>query len=152
MPGIFDVIQIADGSARPDAATHRRTSSGGPAAAALCWRRPCSSSSRGGRACCSPRRASWPAWARRCTRRPWRSWRPWRSGGPAAPPQAPPQPQAYQSPPDLMSLYGQLVQRQQANESFNRGAGLLAASMYPGRRPDLIMNAMSGQTQDPARS
>ena len=48
-----------------------------------------------------------------------------------------------------MSLYGQLVQRQQANESFNRGAGLLAASMYPGRRPDMIMNAMSGQTQDP---
>jgi hypothetical protein len=48
-----------------------------------------------------------------------------------------------------MSMYMQMAQRQQANETFNRGAGLLAASMYPGRRPDLIMNAMTGATQDP---
>jgi hypothetical protein len=53
------------------------------------------------------------------------------------------------APGDLTSLYLQLAQRQQANETFNRGAGLLAASMYPGRRPDLIMGAMTGATQDP---
>lgn len=92
-------------------------------------------------------------------------------GVPPGPPQPPPQPQAYTSPPDLLrlnaalaqapqpqqqpppgdltSLYLQMAQRSQANETFNRGAGLLAASMYPGRRPDLIMNAMTGQTQDP---
>jgi hypothetical protein len=46
-------------------------------------------------------------------------------------------------------MYMQMAQRSQANETFNRGAGLLAASMYPGRRPDLIMNAMTGATQDP---
>jgi hypothetical protein len=48
-----------------------------------------------------------------------------------------------------MGLYAQLVQRQQASEQFNRGAGLLAASAYPGRRPDIIMNAMTNQTGDP---
>jgi hypothetical protein len=48
-----------------------------------------------------------------------------------------------------MGLYMQLAQRQQASEQFNRGAGLLAASMYPGRRPDIVMNAMTNATQDP---
>lgn len=73
-------------------------------------------------------------------------------GGPAGPGNAapaPPQPQAYQSPPDLSGMYMQLAQRQQQTEQFNRGLGLLAASAYPGRHPEMIMNAMTNQTQDP---
>jgi hypothetical protein len=41
-------------------------------------------------------------------------------------------------------MYTQLAQHQAAGDQFNRGLGLLAASAFPGRRPDLIMNAMSG--------
>jgi len=67
---------------------------------------------------------------------------------PGAPP-APPQPQAYQSPPDLAQMYLQLSQHEQARQQFNSGLGLLAASAYPGRRPDIIMKGMSGGEQDP---
>jgi hypothetical protein len=92
-------------------------------------------------------------------------------GAPGGPQQPPPQPQAFQSPPDLaqlnaklaqgpqqpqqppppdlMQLYGQMVQRSQASEMFNRGAGLLAASAYPGRRPDIVMQGMTGGQMDP---
>ena len=42
-----------------------------------------------------------------------------------------------------------MAQRQQASENFNRGLGLFAASAYPGRRPDIIMNAMNAPQQDP---
>jgi hypothetical protein len=41
-------------------------------------------------------------------------------------------------------MYMQLSARHDASEQFNRGLGLLAASAYPGRRPDIIMNAMTG--------
>jgi hypothetical protein len=41
-------------------------------------------------------------------------------------------------------MYMQLQQRHDANESFNRGLGLMAASAYPGRHPEMIMNAMTG--------
>lgn len=62
-------------------------------------------------------------------------------------------PNAFQSPSDLSSMYLQMVQRQQASNQFNTGLGLLAASAYPGRRPDIIMNAMRGMnTQDPAET
>ncbi len=73
-------------------------------------------------------------------------------GGPSAPTMGngQPAPQAFASPSDLGSMYLQLAQRQQASENFNRVLGLLAASAYPGRRPDIIMNAMKGNTQDPA--
>jgi hypothetical protein len=54
----------------------------------------------------------------------------------------------YTSPADLVSMYVQLAQHQQASETFNRSLGLLAASAYPGRRPDIIMRAMEGQGQD----
>ena len=67
---------------------------------------------------------------------------------PSAPPQ-PPQPQAYQSPPDLIGMYMQLAQKQQASESFDRHLGLLAASSYPGRRPDIVMQGMTDPHQDP---
>ena len=73
------------------------------------------------------------------------------SGGPSQPqqpPQAPPQPQAYQSPPDLAQAYMALSQRDQARQQFNSGLGLLAASAYPGRHPEMIMKAMSGGGED----
>ena len=63
--------------------------------------------------------------------------------------QAPPQPQVYQSPPDLAQMYLALSQRDQARQQFNSGLGLLAASMYPGRHPEMIMKAMSGGGEDP---
>jgi hypothetical protein len=65
----------------------------------------------------------------------------------AAPP--PPQVQAYQSAPDMQQLYLKFAQQQQADEGFNRGLGLLAASAYPGRNPNAIMSAMTGNTADP---
>jgi hypothetical protein len=70
-------------------------------------------------------------------------------GGPGGPAPAPPQVQAYQSAPDMQQLYLKFAQQQQADEQFNRGLGLLAASTYPGRHPEMIMNAMTGNTADP---
>jgi len=70
-------------------------------------------------------------------------------GGPGGPAPAPPQVQAYQSAPDMQQLYLKFAQQQQADEGFNRGLGLLAASTYPGRHPEMIMNAMTGNTADP---
>jgi hypothetical protein len=46
-------------------------------------------------------------------------------------------------------MYMQLAQRQQASESFDRHLGLLAASAYPGRRPDIVMQGMTDPHQDP---
>jgi hypothetical protein len=45
-------------------------------------------------------------------------------------------------------MYLALQQRDQARQQFNSGLGLLAASAYPGRRPDIIMKAMSGGGED----
>ena len=71
-------------------------------------------------------------------------------GAPAATmPNGQPAPQAFQSPSDLGQMYLAMAQRQQASENFNRGLGLFAASAYPGRRPDIIMNAMNAPQQDP---
>jgi hypothetical protein len=44
----------------------------------------------------------------------------------------------------------QLAMRQQASNSLDRSLGLIAASAYPGRHPEMIMNAMNGGQQDPA--
>jgi len=49
----------------------------------------------------------------------------------------------------MNQLYMRFAQQQQADEGFNRGLGLLAASTYPGRHPEMIMNAMTGNTADP---
>jgi hypothetical protein len=57
--------------------------------------------------------------------------------------------QAYTSQPDMTQLYLRFAQQQQADEGFNRGLGLLAASAYPGRNPNAIMSAMTGNTADP---
>lgn len=61
--------------------------------------------------------------------------------------QGQPAAQNYASPSDLSQLYLQMVQRQQASNQFNMGLGLLAASAYPGRHPEMIMDAMRGMNQ-----
>lgn len=73
-------------------------------------------------------------------------------GGPpgGAPPQ--PQPQAYQTPPDLGQMFVQLTQRQQSDEMFNRGMGMLAAGFAQPRDRETMINAMSGQTGDPGNT
>jgi hypothetical protein len=96
---------------------------------------------------------------------------PGASGGPAAPtgstpgirvvtppdgppggqqPQQAPQPMAYQTPQDLGSMFVQLMQRQQANEGFNRSLGMLAAGFAQPRDRAMMIDAMSGQSGDPA--
>ena len=45
-------------------------------------------------------------------------------------------------------MYLAISQRDQARQQFNSGLGLLAASMYPGRHPEMIMKAMSGGGED----
>jgi hypothetical protein len=91
--------------------------------------------------------------------------------GPAGP-QQPPQPQAYQSPPDLvalnaklaggpqqqqqqppapdlMQLYAQMAQRQQANEMFNRGLGGLTAAFSPLSQRASLEHEWDNMTADP---
>jgi hypothetical protein len=45
-------------------------------------------------------------------------------------------------------MYLQLAMRQQASNSLDRSLGLIAASAYPGRHPEMITNAMNGGQQD----
>jgi hypothetical protein len=71
-------------------------------------------------------------------------------GAPGAPGGAPPQPQAYQTPPDLGQMFVTLMQRQQSNDQFNRGLGMLAAGFAQPRDRETMVNAMSGSTGDPA--
>jgi hypothetical protein len=77
------------------------------------------------------------------------------SGGPGGPPTGPPggappppQPQAYQTPPDLGQMFVQLMQKQQSNEMFNRGMGMLAAGFAQPRDREAMINSMSGQSGD----
>jgi hypothetical protein len=74
--------------------------------------------------------------------------------GPGGPPQqqqqqAPPTPQAYQSPPDLMQMYAQLSQRQQANEQFNRGLAGVTAAFSPMSQRNSVAHEWDNMTQDP---
>ena len=63
--------------------------------------------------------------------------------------QAPPQPQAYQSPPDLMQMYAAVAQRSQANEQFNRGLAGLTAAFSPMSQRNSIAHEWDNMTQDP---
>ena len=45
----------------------------------------------------------------------------------------------------MAQAYLALSQQNQAKQEFWNGLGLLAASTYPGRHPEMIMKAMSGQ-------
>jgi hypothetical protein len=70
-------------------------------------------------------------------------------GGPGGPAPPPPQPQAYQTPPDLGQMFVQLMQRQQADQGFNRGLGMLAAGFAQPRDRATMVDAMSqGSGQD----
>src|ERR1700722_17199172 len=64
-------------------------------------------------------------------------------GGPGGAAPAPPQPQAYQTPPDLGQMFVQLMQRQQADQGFNRGLGMLAAGFAQPRDRATMVDAMS---------
>ena len=83
------------------------------------------------------------------------------SPGDPAPPNAQPQPQALQStpqmnasyqtlanPPNLMSLYLQMQQRQQAEAGFNSGLALIAANHSPPSMRQSIMQALTGNQGD----
>ena len=61
--------------------------------------------------------------------------------GGAAP--APPTPQVMQTPPDLGQMFVQLMQRQQADQGFNRGLGMLAAGFAQPRDRAAMIDAMS---------
>lgn len=64
------------------------------------------------------------------------------AGGAA--PSAPPQPQAYTSPPELMELYTQLLDRQRKSTMIDRGIGMIGASLaFPENRAG-IMEAFGG--------
>ena len=64
-------------------------------------------------------------------------------GGPGAQGQAQPQPQAYQSPPDLSSMYVKLVQESRAADSFDRGLALMAGGFKgPPGGAQTIMNSV----------
>jgi hypothetical protein len=56
-----------------------------------------------------------------------------------------PQPTAYQTPPDLGQMFVQLMQREQADQGFNRGLGMLAAGFAQPRDRAAMVEAMSGQ-------
>lgn len=64
---------------------------------------------------------------------------------------APPQPAAYTSPPDLVSLYTKLQDRQERNAAIDRGAGLLfSAFAQPQNRAAMIASMAPKMQQDPA--
>jgi hypothetical protein len=67
-------------------------------------------------------------------------------GGPGGPAPPPPQPQATQTPPDLGQMFVQLMQRQQADQGFNRGLGMLAAGFAQPRDRATMVDAMSQPT------
>lgn len=74
------------------------------------------------------------------------------TGAPAAAPSQPPQPQAYQSPPQVMELYMNLMKRQEQNRQIDRGIGLIGSSLaFEENRPG-IMAAFMGDSggADPA--
>ena len=81
--------------------------------------------------------------------------------GPGQQPPAPPQPQAYQSPPDLqsanqqlanppniMSLYLQMDQRNRAEDQINRGLALITANHSMPSMRQSIMESLTGGAPD----
>jgi hypothetical protein len=65
------------------------------------------------------------------------------AGGPQQQQQQQPQPTATQTPPDLGQMFVQLMQRQQADQGFNRGLGMLAAGFAQPRDRATMVDAMS---------
>jgi hypothetical protein len=59
---------------------------------------------------------------------------------------------ATQTPSDLGSMFVQLMQRQQANQQFNTGLGMLAAGFAQPRDREAMIGAMSGQSGPDAGS
>lgn len=73
-------------------------------------------------------------------------------GGATAPGQAapgagaatPPQPQAYQSPPDLLDLYSQLTDYDTRSRRIDTGLGLLGSAFAQPQNRQTVFNALSG--------
>jgi hypothetical protein len=61
------------------------------------------------------------------------------AGGQPAPPQDPNTPKAYQSPPDLSSMYLELMNRDRNSREFDQGATLIAAGLARDENRDRIM-------------
>ena len=87
-------------------------------------------------------------------------WRAAAPGSPAsarrAPPPPPPLPQsgppsvASQSPPDLVSLYGRLMQQQRSGSAIDHGLALMASAYAAPGTQGQIMHSMDNQQQDPS--
>lgn len=56
---------------------------------------------------------------------------------------------ATQTPPDLGQMFVTLMQRQQSNDQFNRGLGMLAAGFAQPRDRETMVNSMSQPSGDP---
>lgn len=61
---------------------------------------------------------------------------------------APAQPQVYQSPPQLMELYSEVLKRQDQNRQIDRGIGLIGASLAQERNRPGIMAAFNTNGAD----
>lgn len=68
------------------------------------------------------------------------------AGGTGAGTTAPPQPQVYQSPPQLVQLYSDLLKRSDMSTSFDRGLGLIGASLAHPENRDSILRAFGGDS------
>lgn len=61
-------------------------------------------------------------------------------------PQLAPQAMAYQSPPDLVSLYSKVMDREGSNRMIDRGVGLIGASLAQDQNKASILNAFGAGT------
>lgn len=59
---------------------------------------------------------------------------------------APQQPAVYQSPPQLVDLYAQLIDRSERNANINRGVGLIGASLAQEANRPAILRAFAGDS------
>ena len=85
---------------------------------------------------------------------------PMPQGGPPAPAGAPPPPPALpqsgppstapQSPPDLVQLYGRLMQQQRSGSAIDHGLALMASAYAAPGTQGQIMHSMDNQQQDPS--
>lgn len=66
------------------------------------------------------------------------------TGGGATMPGASPQPEAYQSPPDLMAMYANLSRQQAFSNSFNNGVGLILSGFAHPDNKENIMDVFGG--------
>lgn len=59
-------------------------------------------------------------------------------------------PQAYQSPPDLLTLYSELTDRESRAKRIDTGLGLIGASFSQPQNRQMVYDAVTGTSGDPA--